>query len=130
MSSENNKSKISRWYDRNDSISVSMHLLESVPDNLKRQVANYLIEDLITKKPYSDMLPIDVHYLVLSENRRRRWYDFDESVRIFVELLRHSSESQRLEISDKLEGFIKKILETPETQDITDGQVEEYEETT
>jgi hypothetical protein len=114
MTSANDKSQISRWYDQNQNVAKSMDLLENLPDTVKKRVAAYLIEDLITKKPYSDMLPIDVHYLVLSENRRRRWYDFDESVRIFVELLRHSSDTQKNEICEMVMAFLNKLLENPE----------------
>lgn len=114
MNNDNKSPKISRWYDRVSSSSDTMNRLKNTPDSLKRQVSTYLINEIISKKPYIDMIPLDVHYLVLSENRRRRWYDFDECVRIFVELLRHCSESQKAEVCNMIDLFIDKASELDE----------------
>lgn len=111
MTNDNNTSHNIRWYDRDEIVSQSMNLLKDVPDSLKRQVATYLVEEIIARKPYIDMLPFDTHYLILSENRRRRWYDYDETVRIFVELLRHTSDDQKRVVCLLVLSFVESLEE-------------------
>lgn len=79
-----------RWYDVDPVVAKCVTLLENLPENLKRQTSSYLMEKIIEKPPFSEMLPEDVFKLATEEQRRRRWYDEDEILRIFVELLRHS----------------------------------------
>ena len=55
------------------------------------------------------MYPLDTHYLILSETRRNRWYDYDETVHIFMELLRHCSDQQKIDISQKLLCFVEEL---------------------
>lgn len=117
MSSNNKNGKTIRWYDKNDNVSESMKRLQNLPDETKRQVATYLIEEVISRKPYCDMLPLDTHYLILSEDRRRRWYDLDEILHIFVELLRHTSDEQKLALSEMVDQFVATISETDDTTD-------------
>jgi hypothetical protein len=111
MNNDDNKSLNIRWYDRGDEVSESMKLLEDLPDSLKRRVATYLIDEIINRKPYCDMFTLDTHYLIISEIRRRRWYDYDEAVRIFVELVRHTSEQQQKEICAMVLSFLKNHLD-------------------
>lgn len=117
MDQNNENGKTIRWYDRNDNVSESMKKLQHLPDSIKRQIATYLIEDVISRKPYCDMLPLDTHYLILSEDRRRRWYDLDEILHIYVELLRHTSEEQKIALSDMLDQFVSTISEIDSTED-------------
>ncbi|MEW5821488.1 MAG: hypothetical protein AB1782_14950 [Cyanobacteriota bacterium] len=112
MNEDDKKANTIRWYDRDGIVAKSMNLLQEIPDDLKRQVASYLVDDIINRKPYCDMFPIDTHYMILSEQRRRRWYDFDETIHIFVELLRHASEAQRVAISQMVIDFIETLIET------------------
>lgn len=114
MEENDKKTPFIRWYDKDEAIASSMKTLENAPDKLKRQIATYLIEEVISRKPYCDMFPLDTHYLILSENRRRRWYDYDETVRIFIELLRHSSESQQKAVFNMVDAFITSLMETYE----------------
>jgi len=109
MNEDEKKEKTIRWYDRDDKVSKSMNILKNIPDDSKRQITTYLVEEIITRKPYCDMFPLDAHFLILSEQRRRRWYDFDEALHIFVELLRHSSDAQKIEISEMVLNFVKTI---------------------
>lgn len=109
MSDEEKMAKTIRWYDRDDVVAKSMEILQEIPDESKRLVASYLVEDIIQRKPYCDMFPLDTHYLILSENRRRRWYDFDETVRIFIELLRHTSDVQKRDICEMVLSFVDSL---------------------
>ena len=105
------KAKTTRWYDRDDTVSKSMNMLNKIPDSLKRQVATFLVEDIINRKPYKDMFTLDTHYLILSEDRRNRWYDFDETIHIFVELLRHTSDDRKKELADLVIDFITSLAD-------------------
>ena len=98
-----------RWYDGDPVVAKCIGLLEGVRDSLKRQTATFLMGQIILKPPYSDMLPDEVFNLITSETRKRRWYDFDETIKIFMELLRHSSEEVRRQICITAITFIEDI---------------------
>lgn len=111
MQNGDKDNKTIRWYDGNETLQNAMQLLQDLPDSFKRQVATYLVQDIISRKPYCDMLTLDAHYLIMSEDRRRRWYDFDEAFHIFIELVRHSSEDQRTIIAELVIQFICNLKE-------------------
>ena len=104
--SESDKS-FKRWYDDDPMTSQCVKMLESVQDSLKRQTATFLMNEIVSKPPYIDMLPDEIINLIESEGRKRRWYDFDEVMRIFLELLRHSSEDIRKNIAIEAITFIE-----------------------
>ena len=98
-----------RWYDEDQVVTKCVVLLESLSDNVKRQTATYLMDEIINKPPYSEMMASDIFNLATGESRKRRWYDFDEVVRIFVELLRHSNAEIRKEMSILAITFIEDL---------------------
>ena len=98
-----------RWYDEDAIVAKCVRLLENIQDTIKRQTATFLMDEIISKPPFSEMVPDDVINLVLSEGRRRRWYDFDEIIRIFMELLRHAPLEIKKEIAIKAVTFIEHL---------------------
>ncbi|OGH97483.1 MAG: hypothetical protein A2287_05740 [Candidatus Melainabacteria bacterium RIFOXYA12_FULL_32_12] len=96
-----------RWYDEDPVVSRCIKMLECIQDSLKRQTATFLMNEIISKPPYVDMLPDEIISLIGSEDRKRRWYDFDEIMRIFLELLRHSSVDTRKKIAVEAITFIE-----------------------
>lgn len=101
-----------RWYDLDPIVSKCVHSLESLDVGLKRQTAIYIVDEIINKPPYSEMLSDKVFELATTEDSRRRWYDFDEAVRIFIELLRHSSTDARRKIALQAVTFIEDLSES------------------
>jgi len=101
--------KIKRWYDEDPIVLKCITMLENLLDYQKRQTATFLMEEIINKPPFSEMMPEEVFNLATAEARKRRWYDFDEVTRLLVELLRHSSPEIRREISIKAVGFIDNL---------------------
>lgn len=95
---ENNKT-FQRWYDEDKILSKCILMLESAKDTIKHQTATFLMDKIITQPPYVDMLSHEIFDMVTSESRQRRWYDFDEVMKILMELLRHSSNEIRREIA-------------------------------
>ena len=104
-----NDRNYTRWYDEDPLVAKSVGKLEKLQDSHKRKTATFLMDQIIKKPPYINMLPDDTVNLVLSETRIRRWYDFDEVVRIFIELLRHSDPEARQQIAVIAITFIEDL---------------------
>jgi hypothetical protein len=96
-----------RWYDKDPVVSKCVKLLEEVDRKKKHQTATFLMDQIISSSPYNQMMPDDIFSLVMEEHRSRRWYDYDDVCKIFMELMRHSSEEIRLEIAIKAITFIE-----------------------
>ena len=106
---ENNRD-FTRWYDEDKVVSRCISILKGLQDSLKRKTATFLMEQIINKPPYIDMLPEEILNTIMNEARSRRWYDFDEVVRIFMELLRHSSPETRRKIAIIAITFIEDLV--------------------
>jgi len=106
---ENDESFI-RWYDEDEIVSKCISLLQNLKDADKRQATTFLMDEIINIPPFVDMLPDEVFNIINSETRRRRWYDFDETVRIFAELLRYSPPDTRKQIAMTALTFIEDII--------------------
>lgn len=100
-----------RWYEEDAVVSACVQKIENLHESLKRQTANYLMEEIINKPPYSEMVADDIFKLATAESQRRRWYDYDEVIRLFVELLRHAPAPTRREIALKSISFIEDLGE-------------------
>ncbi len=98
-----------RWYDEDPVVGSCFEKLENLPVELKRQTANYLMEEIINKPPYSDMIADEVFDLATGESKKRRWYDFDEVVRIFIELIRHASPDTRRQVAIQAISFVEDL---------------------
>lgn len=98
-----------RWYEKDEVLTKCINTLETIEDKHKRQTATYLTEEIITKPPFSDLIPDEVFKMATGESSRRRWYDFDEVVRLFVELLRHAPVERQREIAVKAMIFINDL---------------------
>lgn len=98
-----------RWYDEDDLVSECVQTLEGIEDSYKRQTATFLMDEILTKPPFVDMMPNEIFSLITSEDRKRRWYDFDEVMRIFLELLRYSCDETRMQISKKAIKFVETL---------------------
>ncbi len=92
---------IQRWYDTDPVVSKCVSKLEKTDKNMQRRVAAFLVEEII--REHSE----DIYDKVMEEERKRRWYDFDEVCKIFMELLRHSSEQTRKDIAVKTIIFME-----------------------
>lgn len=99
-----------RWYDEDKVVARCVSILENLKDSYKRQTATFLMDQIINKPPYKDMLTEEVLNVVISETRTRRWYDFDEVVRNFFELLRHSDSETRIQIAIIAVTFIEDLI--------------------
>ena len=90
-----------RWYDKDPIVSKCVSILENTAIVRQHRVAAFLIDDIITQ------LPDDISEKVMTEERKRRWYDFDEVCKIFMELLKHSSEETKKQIAVKIITFLE-----------------------
>jgi len=106
--SEENKPFV-RWYDKDPVVSKFFEIAEQLDDGKKRQTATFLMNEIISRPPYSDMIPDEIFDLATGEEKKRRWYDFDEVSRIFTELLRHSPDEMKKEIAVKAIIFIQDL---------------------
>lgn len=123
---ENSKT-YSRWYDQDDIVSKCVRLLETLPDPLKRQTATFIMDKIIDIPPFLHMPPEEVFKLATADDKKRRWYDFDEVVRIFLELLRYSDEEARRSISITAITFIEEmIMDKDKSIEITDKKDDEF----
>lgn len=96
-----------RWYDKDSIVSKCVARLEGIPTAKKHQAAAFLMEEIVSQPPYTKMLPSDIYNLVMGEHRSRRWYDFDEICKIFMELLRHAPEEIKRQLAVKTISFIE-----------------------
>ncbi|MEI7474016.1 MAG: hypothetical protein WCK67_04490 [bacterium] len=106
---DENSATIKRWYEEDPIVEKCVKSMETLPEVIKRQISSYLMEKIIEKPPFCDMLPDDVFKLATQEYRRRRWYDEDEILRIFVELLRHSPLETKRNLSQIAISFIEDL---------------------
>lgn len=90
-----------RWYDVDPVVSRCVSLLENLEKIKQHQTAAFLTDEIIAK------LPESVYEEVVGEQRKRRWYDYDEVCKIFMELLRLSPEDERKQISIKTITFME-----------------------
>lgn len=105
---EENKT-YSRWYEKDPVVSKCFEIMEQLDERKKRQTATFLMTEIISKQPYSDMIPEKIFELVTGEENKRRWYDFDEVSRIFAELIRHCPEETKKEVAIKAITFIQDL---------------------
>ena len=105
MSQEQNTYK--RWHDEDPVVSKCIKMLENIQESIKRKTATFLMNEIINKAPYDTMLPEEVYNLVTSETRKRRWYDADEVIRLFMELLRNCTPEAKKDISIKAINFME-----------------------
>ena len=106
--SEINKSH--RWYDQDKILSKCVSLLYSLPDPLKRQTSTFLMNEIIDKQPYINMINEEIYTIVTSEGNKNRWYDHDEVTRIFMELLKNASDDSKKEISLKAITYMEDLI--------------------
>lgn len=106
-------SEYKRWYEKNELIQKCVTSIEELPDTKKHQVATYLMDEIINKPPLVDMMAEDVYKMATSETRRRRWYDFDEVIRLFIELIRQVDEQTQKDIAIKSIKFVSDITIQP-----------------
>jgi len=97
-----------RWYDKDPVVSKCISILENIETAKKHRTATFLTNEIILKPPYRYMLPEELYNLVMSEQRKRRWYDFDKIVKVFVELLRYAPDESKKEIAIKAITFLEK----------------------
>jgi len=90
-----------RWYDKDPIVSKCVSILENTAIVRQHRVAAFLMDEIITQ------LPDDIYEKVMTEERKRRWYDFDEVCKIFMELLKHSSEETKKQIAVKIITFLE-----------------------
>lgn len=90
-----------RWYDRDPVVSKCVAKLEKIEKRKQHRVAAFLTDEIISR------LSGDVYDKVTGETRKRRWYDFDEVCKIFMELLRLLPEDQKKEIAIKTIIFME-----------------------
>lgn len=105
MSQEQNLYK--RWHDEDPIVSKCLNMLENIKESIKRKTATFLMNEIINKSPYDAMMPEEVFALVTSETRKRRWYDVDEVIRLFIELLKNCTPEAKKEIAIKAIDFME-----------------------
>jgi len=106
--SEENRTFV-RWYDKDPVVSKCFEIMEKLDDRKKRQTATFLMNEIISKPPYSSMIPDEIFSLATGEEQKRRWYDYDEVSRIFAELMRHLPDVDKREIAVKAVTFIQDL---------------------
>ncbi|MEI8390358.1 MAG: hypothetical protein WCG23_10805 [bacterium] len=105
---EENKA-FTRWYEQDPVVAECFKIMEQLDDRKKRQTATFLMNEIISRPPFSEMIPDDIFKLATGEEQKRRWYDYDEVSRIFAELLRHSPDETKKEIAIKAITFIQDL---------------------
>ena len=125
-------SEYKRWYDEDPIVTRCITILENLDNNLKHQTATFLMAQIIHTPPYSDMLDERVFEIATGETKRRRWYDYDEIVRILVELMRFSTPEIRKLTAIKAISFVEDVLSEDKPSesiaiedDIEDNRAEE-----
>ncbi len=98
-----------RWYEKDELTSKFIEMFENLSDSNKRKTAIFLVDEIINKPPYKDMVSEDVFNAATSESQKRRWYDFDEVIRIFAELLKNLNEEAKKEIAVKAVLFMQDL---------------------
>ncbi len=106
--SDNNIQNL-RWYEKDELTAKFLHMFENLSDSNKRKTAIFLVDEIINKPPYNEMLSEDVFNAATSESQKRRWYDFDEVIRIFAELLKNLNDDARKEIAVKAVLFMQDL---------------------
>jgi hypothetical protein len=107
---EKNMTEFKRWYDEDPIVTKCITLLEGLDNRLKHQTATFLMTQIVHTQPYSDMLDEKVFEIATGETKRRRWYDYDEIVRILVELMRYSTPEIRKLTAIKAISFVEDVL--------------------
>lgn len=97
----NEEKNYQRWYDTDPVVSRCVHKLENIEKFKQHQVATFLTDEILND--FSE----DIYEKVVGEDRKRRWYDFDEACKIFMELMRHLPEESKKEIAVKTIIFIE-----------------------
>jgi hypothetical protein len=98
-----------RWYEKDPMVFKCFSMMEKLDEGKKRRTATFLMNEIISQPPYSQMLPDEIFQLATSEEQKRRWYDFDEVSRIFAELLRHSPDEVKKEIALRAITFMSDL---------------------
>ncbi|MDD3014246.1 MAG: hypothetical protein PHC34_11135 [Candidatus Gastranaerophilales bacterium] len=113
-----------RWHDEDVVVGKCIKMLENIEESIKRQTATFLVDEMIAKLPYTTMPPEELYNLtVSSETRKRRWYDIDEVIRLFVELLKHCTPETRKEIAIKAINFMESLtLDTSKSIALVDPE--------
>lgn len=98
-----------RWYEKDPVVAKCFEIMEQLDEGKKRRTATFLMNEIISQPPYTDMIPDEVFNLATGEEQKRRWYDYDEVSRIFAELLRHAPDEIKKEIAIKAVTFIQDL---------------------
>jgi len=104
-----NESTYVRWHDEDVIVAKCVCMLENIEESVKRKTATFLLNEIIDKLPQTTLQIEDIYNLATSETRKRRWYDLDEIIRIFVELLKQCSPESRKEICIKAINFMENL---------------------
>ncbi len=107
-------SEYKRWYDNNKITSRCVELLEQLSDRDQRKTATFLMNEIISQPHFSQMLPKDIFNHTNSEKRRNRWYDEEEAIRIFMELLKICPEAEQKTVATKAIIYMEGLKEYQE----------------
>ncbi len=107
----NNPPEYKRWYDNNKITSRCVELLEKLSDGDQRKTATFLMNEVISQPHFSKMLPKDIFECTNSETRRNRWYDEEEAIRIFMELLKVCPQAEQTTIATKAIIYMEGLKE-------------------
>ncbi len=92
-----------RWYDKDQTLSVVMSALEKLDDKLRHAVATDLLQLILQKEDNQDNLIKKLGHQYTGA--RRRWYDKEDTIYSAVELLKIIDKPDR-------DSILKEILYT------------------
>ena len=98
-----------RWYDKDPDLSSLMAFLESLNDEVRDEVAQDLIQIILSELKTNT----DGEISLLNENKiteYKRWYDKNISLHSAVEIIKNLDDAQRKEIISLIMESIVQIL--------------------
>lgn len=98
-----------RWYDKDSDLSRLMSFIEGLPDDIKDEIAQDLIQIILSEVKTNQ----DNELFQLSENnitQYRRWYDKNVHLHSAVEIIKNLDTQKRKEIISLLMESIVQIL--------------------
>ena len=102
-----------RWYEKDKVVHNCANKLEKLEPHFQRQVSSYIMDELLNTPPYITMLEEQIIKLATNESTpKRRWYDFSQTVHIFMELLKNLSEEKARKICIQVITFIEDLAPT------------------
>lgn len=98
-----------RWYDKDPDLSHLMAFIENLPDNIREEIAQDLIQIISNELKINN----DTELFELGKNslaKYRRWYDYNITLHSAIEIIKNLNTEKRTEIIHSIMESIVQIL--------------------